>query len=31
MFFKDVFSKYEQQFMELGVDPNNGVGDVYSR
>ena len=31
VFFKDVFSKYEQQFMELGVDPNNGVGDVYSK
>ena len=31
VFFKDVFSKYEQQFMELGVDPNNGLGDVYSK
>ena len=31
VFFKDVFLKYEQQFMELGVDPNNGVGDVYSK
>ena len=31
VFFKDVFSKYEQQFMELGVDPNNGVGDFYSK
>ena len=31
VFFKDVFSKYEQPFMDLGVDPNNGVGDVYSK
>ena len=31
VFFKDVFSKYEQKFIGLGVDPNNGIGDVYSK
>ena len=31
VFFKDVFSKYEQRFLDLGVDPNNGIGDVYAK
>ena len=31
VFFKDVFSKYEQKFIDLGVDPNNGIGDVYAK
>ena len=31
VFFEKVFSKYETVFAELGVDPNNGIGDVYSK
>ncbi len=28
VFFGDVFEKYNSVFQELGVDPNNGLGDV---
>lgn len=31
VFFKDVFEKYDSLFKELGVDPNNGLGDLYKR
>lgn len=31
VFFKDVLEKYGQLFAELGVDINNGIGDVYSK
>ena len=31
VFFKDVFEKYESLFKELGVDPDNGLGDLYKR
>jgi len=31
VYYKDVFQKYSDQFAELGVDPNNGIGDVYSK
>lgn len=31
VFFKNVFEKYESLFKELGVDPNNGLGDLYKR
>lgn len=31
VFFEDVFEKYESLFKELGVDPNNGLGDLYKR
>ncbi|MDG6773113.1 NADP-dependent isocitrate dehydrogenase [Thiomicrorhabdus sp. ZW0627] len=31
VFFKDVFDKHAQTFSELGVNPNNGLGDVYSK
>jgi len=31
VFFKDVFAKYGDLFEELGVDPNNGLGDVYAK
>lgn len=31
VFFKDVFSKYAEIFKELGVDANNGLGDVYNK
>lgn len=31
VFYKPVFDKYAETFAKLGVDPNNGVGDVYSK
>ncbi|MDR7119533.1 NADP-dependent isocitrate dehydrogenase [Rheinheimera soli] len=31
VFFKDVFEKHAVTFAELGVDANNGLGDVYSK
>ena len=31
VFYKDVFAKYGNLFEELGVDVNNGIGDVYSK
>lgn len=31
VFFRDVFEKYDSLFKELGVDPNNGLGDLYKR
>ncbi len=31
VFFKDVFDKHAAVFSELGVDANNGIGDVYSK
>ena len=31
VYYEDVFNKYADKFAELGVDPNNGVGDVYSK
>lgn len=30
VFFKDVFEKHADIFAELGVNPNNGLGDVYN-
>ncbi len=30
-FFKEVFEKHSDTFAELGVNPNNGLGDVYSK
>jgi isocitrate dehydrogenase len=30
-FFRDVFDKHAATFDEIGVDPNNGVGDVYAK
>jgi isocitrate dehydrogenase len=29
-FFKDVFDKHAAAFKEIGVDPNNGLGDLYA-
>jgi isocitrate dehydrogenase len=29
-FFRDVFDKHAAVFKELGVDPNNGLGDLYA-
>lgn len=31
VFYKEVFDKYAAQFAKLGVDANNGVGDIYSK
>jgi len=31
VFFKGVFAKYQATFDALGVNPNNGLGDVYSK
>jgi isocitrate dehydrogenase len=31
VFFKDVFDKYGELFAELGVDVNNGFGDVLAK
>ncbi len=31
VFFKDVFTKHADLFAELGVDPNNGLGDVVAK
>jgi isocitrate dehydrogenase len=30
-YYKDVFAKYANTFAELGVNPNNGIGDVYAK
>ncbi|MFN6944684.1 MAG: NADP-dependent isocitrate dehydrogenase, partial [Cytophagaceae bacterium] len=31
VFFKDVFDKHASTLKELGVDPNNGLGDLYAK
>jgi isocitrate dehydrogenase len=31
VYFKDVFAKYADTFAKLGVDVNNGLGDVYAK
>lgn len=31
VYYKDVFEKYASAFNELGVDPNNGIGDLYAK
>lgn len=31
VYFKDVFAKYKDLFEKLGVDANNGLGDVYKK
>lgn len=31
VFFKDVFAKHADVIAELGVDANNGIGDLYSK
>ncbi len=30
VYYKEVFEKHGDTFAELGVNPNNGIGDVYS-
>ncbi|MGC1306404.1 MAG: NADP-dependent isocitrate dehydrogenase [Phormidesmis sp.] len=31
VYYKDVFDKYADVFSELGVNPNNGLGDLYNK
>ena len=31
VYYKSVFDKYADDFKALGVSPNNGIGDVYSK
>ncbi|PID94441.1 MAG: isocitrate dehydrogenase (NADP(+)) [Bacteroidetes bacterium] len=31
IFFKEVFEKYADTFKSIGVNPNNGLGDLYNR
>ena len=31
VFFKDVFEKHKSTFKELGISPNNGLGDLYAK
>ncbi|MFQ5444108.1 MAG: NADP-dependent isocitrate dehydrogenase, partial [Nitrospinales bacterium] len=31
VYFEDVFKKHAKVFKELGVNPNNGLGDVYAK
>ena len=31
VFYSDVFDKHGELFRELGVDPDNGIGDVYAK
>ena len=31
VYYKDVFEKYAELFAELGVDANNGIGNVYAK
>jgi isocitrate dehydrogenase len=31
VFFKDVFEKHAAMFQQLGVNPNNGLGDLYAK
>jgi isocitrate dehydrogenase len=31
VYYQDVFAKYADTFDRLGVNPNNGIGDVYTK
>ena len=31
VFFEDAFNKHADTFKEIGVNPNNGLGDVYTK
>ncbi|HET6371201.1 MAG TPA: NADP-dependent isocitrate dehydrogenase, partial [Nitrospiria bacterium] len=31
VYFKDVFEKYKDVFQKIGVDPDNGLGDLYAK
>ncbi len=30
-YFENVYTQFEERFKELGVNPNNGLGDLYAR
>lgn len=30
-YYQEIFDKYQSEFSEIGVNPNNGLGDVYSK
>ena len=31
VYYQDVFAKHAERFAELGIEPNNGIGDVYAK
>ena len=31
VYYKEIFEKYANEFAEVGVNPNNGLGDVYAK
>ena len=31
VYYKDVFEKHGETFKKLGVDPDNGLGDLYAK
>lgn len=31
VFFKEVFEKYKEEFDSLGINPNNGLGELYTK
>jgi isocitrate dehydrogenase len=31
VYYKDLFEKYKSVFAEIGVDPTNGIGDLYTK
>ncbi|MDW7695621.1 NADP-dependent isocitrate dehydrogenase [Flammeovirgaceae bacterium SG7u.111] len=31
VYYEEVFAKYASEFAELGIDPTNGIGDVYAK
>jgi isocitrate dehydrogenase len=31
IYYRDVFDRFGKRFEELGIDPNNGIGDVYDK
>jgi isocitrate dehydrogenase len=31
VFYQELFHKYSNLFADLGINPNNGVGDIYSK
>ncbi|MFM7601590.1 MAG: NADP-dependent isocitrate dehydrogenase, partial [Pseudanabaena sp.] len=31
VYYQDVFAKYADTFKQLGINPNNGLGDVYAK
>jgi len=31
VYYRDVFAKHADAFAELGIDPNNGIGEIYAK